>query len=143
MGQWTHLYKLKAWQDLRLWRLTVEPLCRMCAEHGQDTPASVVDHIIAHKGDMVLFLLSDNTQSLCKPCHDRHKQRAERAGFDVRVDEDGWPIDPSHPFLAPSGGVLVGLDDDGRVGSETIADRAGTGGGHSHAVTRNSKGKGK
>ena len=143
MGQWTHLYKLKAWQDLRSWRLLVEPLCRFCAEHGQDTPASVVDHIEPHKGDMPRFLDPGNTQSLCKPCHDRHKQRAERAGFDVRVDEDGWPIDPSHPFLTPSGGVLVDVDTNGRVGSETHADCAGTSGGHSHAVTRNSDRKGK
>ncbi|MCA0996301.1 HNH endonuclease signature motif containing protein [Alloyangia pacifica] len=40
-------------------------------------PATVVDHIIAHRGDMTLFWDKANWQPLCKSCHNREKQRQE------------------------------------------------------------------
>lgn len=76
---WRGWYKVKSWLDIRAWRLSVEPLCRMCAEHGQTVAATVVDHVKPHHGDRALFFSRDNTQSLCKPCHDGPKQAAERA----------------------------------------------------------------
>ena len=36
------------------------------------TPATVVHHKKAHKGDYELFWSIDNWESACKPCHDRH-----------------------------------------------------------------------
>ncbi|WP_317617964.1 HNH endonuclease [Rhodobacter capsulatus] len=42
--------------------------------------ASVVDHITPHRGNKALFWDRYNWQALCKPCHDRVKQRQERAG---------------------------------------------------------------
>lgn len=49
----------------------------MCADpfgvHGPNhfAPASVVDHIIPHKGKQdPLFRDPKNLRSLCKPCHD-------------------------------------------------------------------------
>lgn len=42
--------------------------------------ASVVDHVIPHRGDKALFWDSDNWQPLCKPCHDR-KTAAQDGGF--------------------------------------------------------------
>ncbi|WP_460274261.1 HNH endonuclease signature motif containing protein [Celeribacter sp. ULVN23_4] len=50
------------------------PVCVRCG-----APATVVDHIIPHKGDDRLFWDKTNWQALCKPCHDRQKQREERA----------------------------------------------------------------
>ncbi|MBM1688832.1 HNH endonuclease [Sulfitobacter geojensis] len=41
--------------------------------------ATVVDHIVAHRGDKVRFWDRSNWQPLCKPCHDRRKQKQERA----------------------------------------------------------------
>ncbi|WP_323784771.1 HNH endonuclease signature motif containing protein [Thalassovita sp.] len=41
--------------------------------------ATVVDHIKAHRGDERLFWDRTNWQPLCAPCHNRHKQRQERA----------------------------------------------------------------
>ena len=59
------------WQTARKRFLTKHPLCIECEEEGKLTPASVVDHIIAHRGDKALFWDEDNWQPLCKKCHDR------------------------------------------------------------------------
>ena len=85
------------WDQRRTLYLQRKPLCVMCATQGRVTAANVVDHIQPHKGDMGLFWDEQNWQSLCKPCHDRHKQRQDRIGFDTRCDVTGWPIDPNHP----------------------------------------------
>ncbi|MEP2204764.1 MAG: HNH endonuclease signature motif containing protein [Tateyamaria sp.] len=42
-----------------------------------NAPATVVDHIIPHRGDEALFNDRNNLQSLCTPCHSRYKQRSE------------------------------------------------------------------
>ena len=35
------------------------------------TPATVVDHVIPHRGDRKLFWDEQNWQPLCKECHDK------------------------------------------------------------------------
>lgn len=58
------------WQRARLAYLAKHPLCRMCETLGVVTEATVVDHIIDHRGDMKLFWDSEgNWQPLCKPHH--------------------------------------------------------------------------
>ena len=52
----------------------------MCERRGVLTPATVVDHIIPHRGDMTLFWDSANWQPLCKSCHDSDKQMLEKSG---------------------------------------------------------------
>ena len=52
--------------------LKKNPLCAKCRENGKLTPATIVDHIIPHRGDMKLFWDKRNWQPLCKDCHD-HK----------------------------------------------------------------------
>ena len=47
-------------------------------------PATVVDHIIPHKGDMDIFWDEDNWQPLCKRCHDQ-KTATENGGFGNRT----------------------------------------------------------
>jgi len=42
-----------------------------CQRDGRTNPASVVDHIIPHRGVAALFWDQSNWQSLCKRCHDR------------------------------------------------------------------------
>jgi 5-methylcytosine-specific restriction enzyme A len=44
--------------------------------------ASVVDHIVAHKGDASLFWKTSNHRSLCKNCHDK---RVDEGDFGVEV----------------------------------------------------------
>jgi 5-methylcytosine-specific restriction endonuclease McrA len=74
----------------------------MCQKQGRVTAASVVDHIIPHKGDQKLFWDSaNNWQSLCKDHHDAAKQAEERHGYSSEVGLDGWPIDQKHPANRP------------------------------------------
>jgi 5-methylcytosine-specific restriction protein A len=69
------------WQKARVTYLRSHPLCAECERQGRTTPATLVDHIIPHKGDTNLFWDVDgNWQPLCKPCHDRKTAR-EDGGF--------------------------------------------------------------
>lgn len=62
-----------AWRKARTEFLGYHPTCALCRY-----PSTVVDHIKPHRGDMGLFWDRSNWQALCRPCHDRHKQRVER-----------------------------------------------------------------
>ena len=68
----------------------------MCKKTGHITAASVVDHITPHKEDYQLFWNQKNWQALCKPCHDRHKQRQEKSGIVTGCDTTGIPLDEGH-----------------------------------------------
>lgn len=59
------------WRDARSRFLRKHPLCAGCMKAGKLMPATVVDHIIPHRGDQVLFWNKENWQPLCKDCHDR------------------------------------------------------------------------
>lgn len=59
------------WQKSRLVFLDEHPLCVYCQREGRVVVATVVDHVIPHKGDQSIFWDRDNWQSLCKQCHDR------------------------------------------------------------------------
>lgn len=69
------------WQQARERYLRDNPLCVYCERNGRITVPRIVDHIVAHRGDMVLFWDQANWQSLCKPCHDSVKQAEEAAGL--------------------------------------------------------------
>ncbi|MGR6497997.1 HNH endonuclease [Pseudomonas fulva] len=69
------------WQKARERYLEENPLCAYCAKIGRTTAASVVDHVVPHRGDRDLFWSQDNWQPLCKPCHDSVKQAEEAAGL--------------------------------------------------------------
>lgn len=47
------------------------PLCVMCKNNGRFVEATVVDHIVLHRGNQKLFWDKNNWQALCKPCHDK------------------------------------------------------------------------
>lgn len=65
------------WQKARAGYLRKHPLCVMCTEAGRTTLATVVDHIVPHKGDKALFWDSSNWQALCSECHNSQKRRQE------------------------------------------------------------------
>lgn len=65
------------WQKARKTFLEHHPLCAECQRRGVLTPATVVDHIIPHRGDKTLFWDTTNWQPLCKSCHDRKTARGE------------------------------------------------------------------
>ncbi|MDD9730454.1 HNH endonuclease signature motif containing protein [Mameliella sp. AT18] len=56
-------------------------LCQhaQCAHPGCTARATVVDHIIPHRGDHTLFWDKGNWQPLCAHHHNSHKQRQERS----------------------------------------------------------------
>ena len=72
-AEWHDLYDDPVWtDDLRPTQLLREPFCRECTRAGRlRVRATVVDHVIPHRGNWALFTDRTNLQSLCKSCHDR------------------------------------------------------------------------
>jgi len=70
----TRLYD-RHWRRAREQYLLRNPLCVECLEEHKTVAANEVDHVIPHKGDMVLFWDEKNWQSLCKPHHSRKTHR--------------------------------------------------------------------
>ncbi len=68
------------------------PLCVMWERDGRIVPATVVDHIVAHKGDQALMWSVDNLQPLCSTHHNSDKQREERGRAPQAIGNDGWPL---------------------------------------------------
>jgi 5-methylcytosine-specific restriction protein A len=84
------------WQRAREGFLKKHPFCEDHKRRGYIIVAEVVDHIVPHRGNDKLFWDRDNWQSLCKQCHDSHKQRLEKSGIESGCDVDGIPIDVNH-----------------------------------------------
>jgi hypothetical protein len=85
-------YQKQSWRNQRRHQLQSEPLCQQCLKQGQITPATQVDHVEPHKGDLTKFRMG-KLQSLCQQCHWR-KTQAER-GYRPRpwgYGLDGMPI---------------------------------------------------
>ncbi|MDQ3275180.1 MAG: HNH endonuclease, partial [Actinomycetota bacterium] len=92
------------WRRARAEFLRAHPLCRLCRQARRTTGATVVDHIIPHRGDPKLFWSRSNWQALCKDCHDGAKSASERSGGVLRgCDEEGNPLDPAHRWNAGPG----------------------------------------
>lgn len=66
------------WRKARNIYLKEHPLCAYCMKEGKYTKATVVDHIIPHRGDKKLFWDESNWQSLCKSCHDKKTMTEDR-----------------------------------------------------------------
>lgn len=79
---WRKWYSTARWRALRI-RILIRDrfTCQWpgCGMMTGDTSKLVADHREPHRGDETLFWAERNLQTLCKPCHDRHKQRVERA----------------------------------------------------------------
>lgn len=63
------------WQRYRKWFLARHPFCADCEERGEMTEATVVDHVIPHRGDRKLFWDKTNHRALCATCHNRKTMR--------------------------------------------------------------------
>ncbi len=61
----------RAWQKASKQFLAANLLCVRCMAEGRYRKATVVDHIIPHRGDEKLFWDRENWQPLCKRCHDK------------------------------------------------------------------------
>lgn len=85
------------WQQARRRYLAENPLCVMCRAEGRIEAATVVDHIVPHRGDPEIFWDSSRWQALCKTHHASDKQREEKSGRKIgRTGLDGYPLDPDH-----------------------------------------------
>jgi len=65
------------WQMYSKGFLKRNPSCVECNREGKMKAATVVDHIIPHKGDMKLFWDVKNHQPLCKRHHDSKTARED------------------------------------------------------------------
>ena len=84
------------WAKRRAAFLQDNPFCVFCRERERTELATVVDHIIPHRGDMELFWDEENWQPLCGTCHNSTKKRMEMSGNLPGCDAEGNPIDPGH-----------------------------------------------
>ena len=65
------------WQRARRQYLLRHPLCVECLQEGRDEAATVVDHAVPHRGDMVAFWKQENWAALCKRHHNEKTGRGE------------------------------------------------------------------
>lgn len=65
------------WQLARAAYLLENPLCVECVADGRPMPATDVDHIVPHRGDMALFWNTANWQGLCDTHHKQKTGRGE------------------------------------------------------------------
>jgi 5-methylcytosine-specific restriction protein A len=96
------LYKTRQWAALREEVIRRDMgACRtcgiLCRTGERSIRTATVDHVVPHRGDLVLFYDPDNLQLLCGSCHSGQKQRTEKSGFSTAVGLDGFPIDANHP----------------------------------------------
>jgi 5-methylcytosine-specific restriction enzyme A len=68
------------WRRARAAYLALNPLCVRCQAQGRIRAATVVDHVVPHRGDPKLFWDEANWAALCKPCHDAKTAREGRWG---------------------------------------------------------------
>jgi 5-methylcytosine-specific restriction endonuclease McrA len=91
-------YSTDRWRRLRKNHLAANPLCRMCLDDsGRIVQGRQVDHIKPHRGNDALFW-NGALQTLCDTHHSASKQREEVHGYSSKMDENGFPTDPLHPF---------------------------------------------
>ena len=86
------------WRKARVNFLASNGLCIACKRSGKVVKATIVDHIIPHKGNPTLFWDPKNWQPLCKRHHDITKQRIEKGNALIGVDAKGRPTHPNHPW---------------------------------------------
>ena len=89
-------YGLASWKERRRHQLQIEPLCpalqRARPRHGSDHCGSFPQH-----GGSWNAFRTGPLRSLCKPCHDS-LQAIKHKGYRCDVGDDGFPVDPNHPF---------------------------------------------
>ena len=67
----------RKWAKARRMYLSASPLCVECEVNGRLVPATVVDHIVPHRGDRGLFWDVTNWQALCAMHHSQKTGRGE------------------------------------------------------------------
>jgi 5-methylcytosine-specific restriction protein A len=98
------------WHKARTAYLADHLLCVDCEAEGVTTPASVVDHLVPHRGDLTLFWDTRNWRAVCRRCHSRktathdggfgHERQVVDTKWDRRLDR--WKPLPLETITAPS-----------------------------------------
>ena len=86
------MYRTKLWKQKRVHQLSNHPLCAYCLKDGLVVAATVVHHVVPHKGDWMTFSTS-LLESLCDHCHNSIAQSEEKSGRRVTIGLDGYPIE--------------------------------------------------
>ncbi len=60
----------RRWGKRRAAWLAAHPWCAACLRQGIHTPATDVHHLVAHRGDVDVFI-SSPLESLCHSCHSK------------------------------------------------------------------------
>ena len=68
----------RRWSRARKAFLSDHPLCIRCSTAGIYNTATVVDHIVPHRGCLERFWDQTNWQALCKRCHDAKTAHEDR-----------------------------------------------------------------
>ena len=84
--EWQRLYNSQRWRKIRARQLRREPWCAECLRNGVHTPATDVDHITPHRGDVAAFYRGP-FQSLCHQCHARKTAREINSALEGRGHE--------------------------------------------------------
>ena len=92
------------WRRLSKVYLRKHPMCVRCLQQGRYVPATVVDHIIPHRGTPALMWDESNWQALCKPCHDK------KTG-----NEDSRPVYSYQIQVSPKTTILLGENSPGGI----------------------------
>ena len=95
---WRSWYNLQSWRRRAKHQLRLDPLCALCEEQGRLTPATIADHHPRHGGDYNKFVLGP-LRSLCRDCH-QGQWAVDKRGYSCAIGDDGFPLDPRHPFNA-------------------------------------------
>lgn len=74
---WRKLYRSARWEAVRRTLLARGPMCVECQKRGLVKPATDIDHIVPHRGDLTLFWMKTNWQALCHSCHSIKTRRGE------------------------------------------------------------------
>jgi 5-methylcytosine-specific restriction protein A len=132
----------RKWRKARLGFLRAHPLCAdpFGFHDGRAVPATVVDHVRAHKGDRRLFWDRRNWQALCASCHSykssvepggRAHRRERWEALDSRAERG--PVDSAATHLAgiprKAKGAGRGPHADETSGRNVRAERLSGGGG--------------
>ncbi len=88
----------RRWDKARRLFLVEHPTCQICRRMGKLVAASVVDHVIAHKGNIDTFWDETNWNAICKKCHDSIKQSQEKTNKLLGTDINGRPMHADHPW---------------------------------------------
>lgn len=82
-----NIYHTPEWKRIRKARLLLNPLCQPCEELGLVIPAKDVDHKVEVEDGGEVFDI-ENTQSLCRSCHNRKSALKKRLRNSKKNNKD-------------------------------------------------------